>query len=168
MADERQTVLIVYYSETGHTRAVADALDKALDATVERIEAPLFDGRHGFWLFSWRLVSALAGLAAKIAPPRHDPAGFDLVILASPVWGGRLSTPMRGYLKRFRGRFRNVAYATTQTGENPGRSFTDFGQLAGRRGIARLSVSEPDRRDHRDTRKIAEFAADLQAAMQPD
>ncbi|MEK9661645.1 MAG: hypothetical protein VW644_07925 [Alphaproteobacteria bacterium] len=168
MAEDRHTVLIVYYSETGNTRAVADALDKALDATVERISAPLFDDHRSFWLFSWRLVTALVGGAAKVAPPQHDPAGFDLVVLASPVWGGRLSTPMRGYLKDFRGRFRNVAYVSTQTGEHPGRIFTDFAQILHKHGIARLSVSEPDRRSHHDTKKIADFAADLRAAMQPD
>lgn len=172
MSDRRRTALIAYYSETGNTRAVAEALDRALDsgyeATVERIVAPLFKDRQGFWLFAWRVASALFGATATIAPPRHDPAGFDLVVLASPVWCGRLSTPMRGYLWALRGRFRNVAFVTTQAGTNPGRAFTEFAKYTGRPGYARLWIGEDNRRSHDDAKKIADFADMLLAQAAED
>lgn len=163
MARGKRTILIVHYSETGHTEAVATALDKALDATVERLTAPRLAGRRGFWAFMWRAVTALAGRAATIAPPRHDPAGFDLVILAAPVWGGRLATPMRAYLERFRGRFGNVAFVATLSSGNASRIFDDFAALTGQAGDARLTLSNADRQQHRDSKKIADFAAALSA-----
>jgi menaquinone-dependent protoporphyrinogen IX oxidase len=161
MTDKRQTVLIVYYSETGHTRAVAEALDKALDATLEPLAAPALAGRTGFWMFCWRAFGALAGRSEAIDAPRHDPAGFDLVVLASPVWAGRLSTPMRGYLARFGRRCPRVAYVTTQSSSNPAGAMKEFAHLTGQDGVARLSLSDADRRDHRDARLIADFAGSL-------
>jgi hypothetical protein len=167
MARDRRTVLIVYYSETGHTEGAVAALDKALDATVERIEAPGLAGHRGFWAFVWRALSALSGRAAAIAPPRHDPAGFDLVVLASPVWAGRLATPMRGYLRRFARRVGPVAWLVTQSGENPGRAFADFAALTGQTGIARLALSDADRAQFRDAKKIADLVSALNAAAPP-
>jgi hypothetical protein len=168
MTSEPQTILIVYYSETGHTRAAAQALDEALDATVEPLSAPLLSGRRGFWMFCWRTLTAIVGRAAEIEPPRHDPAGFGLVVLASPVWAGRLSTPMRSYIERFRRRFGRVAFVTTQSGANDSRAFADFARLTGHAGIARLSLSDADRRQHRDAKKLADFAERLKTQDAPD
>ncbi len=161
MASERQTVLIVYYSESGRTRAAAAGLDKALNATVEPLNAPLLIGRTGFWMFCWRALNAILGRAAAIEPPLHDPAGFDLVILASPVWANRLSTPMLGYLQRFQRRFKRVAFVTTQSDGDTSRAFSDFARLTGQSGVARLSLSDTDRRQHHDVKKIADFVAAL-------
>lgn len=167
-SDGKRTALVVYYSETGHTHDAAEALDHALAkdfvATVERLAAPGLDGRTGFWAFCWRALTALAGRGATIAPPQHDPAGFDLVVLAAPVWAGRLATPMRGYLERFGKRIRHAAYVTTNSGDNAERALADFATLVGRPGVATLALSDADRRDHHDARKLAEFAAVLAAA----
>ena len=167
MARDRRTILIVYYSETGHTEAAVAALDRALDATVERIAAPGLAGPAGFWSFVWRALSALAGIGATIEPPRHDPSGFDLVVLASPVWAGRVATPMRGYLRRLGRRIGPVAYLVTRSGDGDGRAFADLAALTGQAGIARLALSDIDRKQFRDAKKLADFAEALNAALPP-
>lgn len=168
MSEDRQTVLVVFYSETGHTRDVAEALDKALDATLEPLAAPALAGRTGFWMFCWRAIGALAGRGAVIDAPQHDPAGFDLVVLASPVWAGRLSTPMRGYLERFGRRCHRVAFVTTQSSANATGAMKDFVRLAGSSGVGRLSLSDTDRRSHRDAKLIADFVETLKSQTTTD
>lgn len=165
MANDRRAILIAWYSETGHSEEAALALDKALDATIEEIRCPLYEDRHGFWLFCWRAITALFGRAAAIEPPRHDPAGFDLVVLVAPVWAGRLATPMRGYLEQFRGRLHKVAYVATLSGDDAGRAFADYAALTGQPGVGRLALSDADRNGHRDTKLLADFARTLVAGL---
>lgn len=168
MTSARKTVLVVFYSESGNTRAVADALDKALDATLEPLSAPALQDRFGFWMTCWRAFGALTGRAAHIDAPKHDPAGFDLVILASPVWAGRLSTPMRGYLQRFGNRCRDVAFVTTQTGATARGAMSEFARLTGKPATSTLCVSDADRRTHHDAKKIADFAESLKPSAPND
>lgn len=165
MQSERKTVLIVCYSDTGHTRDATEALDKALDATVEYLRAPLLDGHHGFWMFCWRALGAMFGRSVDIDPPQHDPAGFDLVVLATPIWAGRASTPIRAYLESFHRRFHNVAFVTTQSGASTGRALTDLASLTGQQPVATLSLSDADRHDYQDARKLADFAETLIRAV---
>ncbi len=88
--------LVVYYSRTGHTEQVAKALAERLGADLEPIREKR--SRLGFMEY-WRSGrESLFGILPTIEPSQHDPAGYDLVILGSPVWASQPSTPMRAYL----------------------------------------------------------------------
>jgi len=84
--------LVSYYSRTGHTKKVAELLAEQLSADLEAI-----------WVATEKNVGTLAmqaflSLKAKIAQTTKDPASYDLVLVGSPVWGGRMSSPIRTYL----------------------------------------------------------------------
>jgi menaquinone-dependent protoporphyrinogen IX oxidase len=71
--------LVVYYSKTGTTKAVAGAAQKKLCCDLDEI---LYDQKEA------------AIQTAK------DPAEYDRVILLSPVWAFSLAEPVKLYLKK--------------------------------------------------------------------
>jgi flavodoxin len=87
-------ILIAFYSWTGHTETLAQALGKKLGADVVRIE-PLEDpgkkiGKEG--------MKALFGQREAIKPVQVDLAGIDHLVIATPVWIASVPPYTREYL----------------------------------------------------------------------
>lgn len=79
--------LVLYYSRTGNTARVAEAIAAELGADLEALQDPThYAGALGFLKAS---RDALTGGVAALAPLEHDPAGYDLVIVGQPVWANR-------------------------------------------------------------------------------
>ena len=81
---------IIVYSHTGHTLSVARKLRAALSAAGHAVD-----------LKQLRTVGSLP-LNAETAELEAVPqiAGYDALVLGSPVRGGRMSAPMAAYLER--------------------------------------------------------------------
>lgn len=80
---------IVYYSHTGHTRQVGEAIQKGI----------LQRGRNQVSLVGLEPLQPFS-LAAESALITNSPEieSFDLLILGTPVHGGRLSGPLYAFL----------------------------------------------------------------------
>ena len=89
-------VLTVYYSRSGNTEKAAKRIHESLGGDIELISEPT--NRKGIlgWLRSGGQNSQRK--VAEINPPKYDPGEYDLVVLASPIWAGMVSAPMRGYM----------------------------------------------------------------------
>jgi hypothetical protein len=76
---------------------VVKKIHKCIGGDLELISEQV--SRKGFigWLKSGSGNSKRE--VAKIDKTQYDPADYDLVILASPIWAGTVSSPMRGYIK---------------------------------------------------------------------
>ena len=131
--------LIVYYSRTGHTEEVAEAIAADLEADIVRIE-DLADrtGARGYLRSG---LDALRGRSSSIRPTETDPADYDLVIVGSPVWSGRLSAPVRTYIADNKTSLKNVAFFCTEGGYGGPRVFKTMQDLCGRDPIATLEVT---------------------------
>lgn len=96
-AGPRRT-LVVCHSRTGTTEALARAAAEALGADFRTIE-PLEP-----YAAEYADMTALAreekrtGARRELKGPLPDASGYDLVVVASPVWWGGLSTPVSTYL----------------------------------------------------------------------
>jgi hypothetical protein len=95
-------VLIAYFSRSGVTERLARQLADRLGADLDHVQprAP-YSGAGGFFRGVWHSM-------LRRAPPvesARDPGVYSMVVFGSPVWAGRLSAPMRSYLKRRHGRF---------------------------------------------------------------
>jgi flavodoxin len=86
------TIRIVYYSWKGHTQKVATALAKLLDAELIRIE-PVSEGS-----VAGKAIKALLKMKSPIKPTKTDLAGVDTLIVASPVWAGKVPAYVNTYL----------------------------------------------------------------------
>jgi flavodoxin len=151
--------LIVFHSRTGHTRRVAQALARRLDADVDeiRIVQPL----HGIAGYAMCAIEAVAGLAPALRPGTRDPAAYELVVVGTPVWFWSLASPVRSWLESQRPK-RRVAFFCTMGGSGAGRVFATMAALAGRRPAATLALLERELAGPFE-RKVDAFAARLLA-----
>jgi len=113
--------LVVYYSNSGNTRTVAQKVAGVLGADLEEIverkhRAPLLDEQGkavGGMGMPKAALSALLGVGSGIESAKNDPADYDLVVVGTPVWVGSLVPPVRSYLRRNRKRIKSVALFCT-------------------------------------------------------
>lgn len=131
-------MLIVCFSRTGRTHAVAELLARDLDATIETLEDPTpRAGRLGYLRCS---RDALLRRAPRIAPRAHDPADYDLVLIGTPVWNASPSAPVRAFLLRERARLPEIAFFLSHGGFGARRVFATMTRLARRAPIATLAI----------------------------
>ena len=86
------TICIVYFSWKGHTEKVAKTLADLLHAEMVRIE-PLTEpgiARQG--------IKAALSMKSPIKPCTTDLAGIDELIVATPVWSGKVPPYVNEYL----------------------------------------------------------------------
>ena len=86
------TTRIAYFSWKGHTEKTATALAKLLDAELVRIE-PAGDIR-----VAGGAMKAFFGMKSQIKPAKSDLAGIDTLVVASPVWAGKVPPYVNAYL----------------------------------------------------------------------
>jgi flavodoxin len=81
--------LVVFYSRSGKTKQVAEKITELLKADLEEvIDLKSRKGIFG-WLSAGKDASKKNG--ATIAAIKKQPAQYDLVILGTPVWAGKMS-----------------------------------------------------------------------------
>ena len=146
--------LIVYYSRSGVTRRVAQALAERLGADVEELVDT--KNRSGAVGFAVACKDAIMKKAVPIKPPAHNPADYDLVVLGSPVWAKTMSSAMRAYLtEQGLGIKLAAVFCTTHT-DGIKNTLDDMEQLLSGEVIARAGFRQkPVKRD--------EYQADLDA-----
>ncbi len=91
--------LVVYYSLTEKTHAVAQALAKELGADVRRVE-DVEKPSVTWWFIVTGAMSAMRGAEAPIKPMHTDLKGYGRVFVGSPVWGGSPSTPINTFIAK--------------------------------------------------------------------
>lgn len=107
-------VLCMYYSRTGHTKETMEEIAQALDAElVELTDGVDRSGPGGAVRCG---LDAMRRTTRKIRPFETDRPleSYRLVILGSPIWAGRCSSVVRGFLKEYGGRLENVGYVVTR------------------------------------------------------
>jgi len=85
-------IRVVYYSWKGHTEKVAAALAKLLDAELVWIEPVRDCGVAG------KAMKAFLGLRSPIKTTKTDLTGVDTLVIASPVWAGKVPAYVNTYL----------------------------------------------------------------------
>ena len=109
-----QRVLIAYFSWSGKGKQVAESLSIEWNADVEVItDARRRAGWLGYLRSTWE---AVRGIPARIETTQFDPTNYDLVILGTPVWAGKMSSPIRSYIEQHSQRLNRVAVFVTQGG----------------------------------------------------
>lgn len=157
--------LLVYYSRTGYTASVARELADASGWDVEQIQDR--HARQGSWGFVRCLFDVLSGRHPAIQATHRSPCDYAVTVLGAPVWMGRLSSPIRSYIRERRAEFGALAFFCTYGGRGAEVAARQCEALAGRPLAARLFITdvEVDRGSYWD--KLGEFQrriADLTGA----
>ena len=89
--------LIVYFTLTGHNKIISAELQKQLNAPVAELK--LVSERSGIWGFIVSGYENFFDKDAELQPFTTDLAPHNPIIICSPVWMGKLSSPARTFLK---------------------------------------------------------------------
>lgn len=91
--------LVVYYSLTGKTDVVAQALAHELGADLRRVE-DVEKPSVTWWFMMSASFAALRGAEAPIQPIDTGLQGYDRVFVGSPVWAGSPATPINAFMAK--------------------------------------------------------------------
>jgi len=91
-------ILIVYYSLTGNTRFIADALNDSIEADILEIKPIKELNADSSSRFVWGGYQSTMKKKPKLVDFDIDPLEYDLIILGTPVWAWNISPPMRSFL----------------------------------------------------------------------
>ena len=97
--------LIVYYSNTGSNKYLAEQVAKRLNAPLEPI-------RPRFRNVPLLMISSLLGLGSAIHPFKHDTENIGKLIICGPIWMGTLIAPVRQVIKKYRDRVDHIEFIT--------------------------------------------------------
>jgi hypothetical protein len=89
--------LIVYYSLTGKNRIISAELKQQLKADIAELKTA--DDRTGIWGFIVSGYENIFDKDAGLQPVTVDVAAYNPIILCSPIWMQKLSSPARVFLK---------------------------------------------------------------------
>ena len=98
--DAAGKTLIVYYSRTGNTKAVCEALQKELGCDIMEIK-DLTD-RQGRWGYYTAAFGSIFGTHTGIDPAAFNLAPYENIIVGSPVWAGKPGAAIRTFIEENR------------------------------------------------------------------
>ena len=95
----QQKVLVIYYSQTATTKAVAQELAAKLGADVEEIVPVVpYEGDFQATIARWQQERE-QGVLPELKPIEADLAQYDVIFLGYPVWGGTYAPPVAAFLE---------------------------------------------------------------------
>lgn len=134
--------LIVYFSRTGTTKKLAEDIKKSLKCDIE----PITEDRNRKGVIGYLKSGREAGAEKTplIHPPKKDLSKYDLVIIGTPIWVGKMSSPVRSFLKNNICNFKKVAFFCTMGGSKPDKTFAGMADVAGKKPLATIAVKTID------------------------
>ena len=92
-------VLVLYYSQTGATKTVAEEIQKQLDADIASIEIENpYDGDFQQTIARCQDEKA-NGILPKVKPFEVNIEDYDIIFLGYPIWFGSYAPPVEALLK---------------------------------------------------------------------
>jgi len=152
-------ILVAFYSRSGNTKKVAEAISEILKCDKEEI----FDmkNRKGISGFLSAGTDANLRRLTVIREIKNNPSLYDLVIVGTPVWSSNISTPIRTYLSLYKGDFKKVAFFCTRLGSDSKKVFDDMKNLSQKTPLALLELTSREGVRNQYTQKVKEFIKNL-------
>ena len=95
---KQPSVLLVYYSRSGNTEALAREIARKLAADIIRIESAAYSLDYRGWRRASR--DADSEVLAQIEPEVVDLSPYRLVFLGSPIWWYRPAPPLWTFVEK--------------------------------------------------------------------
>ena len=153
--------LVVYYTRTGNSKFAAETIAAELGADMEEVVD--LKSRQGKLAYMSCGRDAMSGKETEIAQTNRNPADYDLIVIAQPVWAWSPTPAIRTYVNKndlsgkkvalfFGGSSLREAVEKTKA-LMPNSAF-----------VGELAVDEPLKNREEAERKIAEWCSTLQKA----
>ena len=130
--EEAPKMLVVYYSQTSNTKAVAEEIAKRLSADIEEIiAAQPYDGDFQATVERGKQERA-EGILPDIQPLTKDITQYDVIFIGFPVWFGTYAPPVATFLDQVDLRGKKIV------------PFCTFGSGGLESSVKNLAVAEPN------------------------
>ena len=152
--------LVVFYSRTGNTKRIAEAVSTGLQCDLEELVDT--KKRGGFLGYMKSARNAGSGKETEIGEIQKNPGEYDVVIIGTPVWVGKMAPAIRTYLNRYRDQLKSVAFFCTSGNGTNQKSFSAMEEICGKAPVATLEVSGKDAKQDRYSDKVHAFVGGFQ------
>lgn len=96
--NKNDNVLVIYYSQKGATRTVAEELQRQLGADIMEIEASTpYDGDYEATISRW-MSETENNARVEINPVDINLEDYSTIFIGAPIWGGKFASPMQTFL----------------------------------------------------------------------
>jgi flavodoxin len=148
---------IIYHSETGNTRHVAQHLAMACDGKLVEVNDTAEYLRLTRFLV--RCKRARGEEKTTVEPASVDVSGFDLVIFGSPVWAFKPTPAIHAAIDAVKGCEGKTAAAFCTHGGRPGQTDETFRRWIEARGMTLSAVADIDMKDIENEKKTKELVS---------
>jgi menaquinone-dependent protoporphyrinogen IX oxidase len=156
--------LVVFYSRSGYTRRLARQIAAACDADLE--ELLLARSRLGWGGYVRSALEALTRTPSRLVPLEYDPSNYELVVIGTPIWVWRPSSPIRAYVAQHADAFKHVAFFCTMGGAGAEGVFRELEDKCAHTPIARLALTDREIDSGQFTAPLTAFVDRLRASLQ--
>lgn len=128
-ATSNPRVLVAYYSLTGKTEKVAQAIADASGGQLYKIQvdkAYPSDSSERRKILEQEIED---NYLPPLKPTNINPANYDIIFLGSPVWANHISQPVKSFLAKYNLNGKYVIPFVTHSGGGRGDSFDDVASL---------------------------------------
>ncbi|MGV9172379.1 MAG: flavodoxin family protein [Promethearchaeia archaeon] len=156
--------LVVFYTRTGNTREVANSITERLDANIEELMD--MKKRKGFigWFRSG--YDAFREKTTDLRVTQEKPEEYDVIILGTPVWAGKMTPALRTYILDKKENFKKVAFFCTEGGPGAEDLFASLENLCGKSPIATEEILAKEVKKGIYVEKVKEFVQEIQESTQ--
>lgn len=158
-------ILVVFYSRSGTTAEFAGRVAAELEGDCERLQDVEFLRRLGPIGFVRSILDVVFRRPAHLQPMTHTLADYDVVLVGTPVWAGRASTPVSTWLSQHGHEVRTTAFFCTMGGRGSEDTFAQMQQLAQNAPIATCAISARDMQKDLAVEKVAGFVLAIKGAL---
>ena len=130
--------LVVFYSRTGITKKVGEALAAKLGADIEEIKDTVNRSGAKGYLLSGR--DAMRRKLTTLEPQSKNAFEYDLVVIGTPIWAWNMSAPIRTYVTEQKNNFKNVAFFCTMGGSGNEGTFSEMTEVIGKQPLGILAL----------------------------
>lgn len=152
--------LVVYFSQTGNTKKVADIIAKEEKADLEQIK----EAKKRYTGFGWILFSGVSGMLkrkSEIKQVEHSPDEYDLIYVGTPVWGWNLVPAVRSYLSENKIKGKKIALFCTMGSSGEDKTFKSMKELIeGCEIVGELAVKDKEAKEGAEE-KVKEWLAGI-------
>ncbi len=110
-------VLVVYYSLTGNTKLIAEAIAESINSDILELKPVKELDADGGSKYFWGGYQATMKIKPKLKPFDTNPLEYDLIILGTPVWAWTYTPPIHSFLSKFDLSGKDVALWTCSDGD---------------------------------------------------
>jgi len=147
--------LVIYYSRTGITRKVADAIGREMKCEI----AEITENKNRLGILGYIACGreALKKICPRINRFSIDPNNYDMIVIGTPVWAGKMASPVRTFITANKSKIKQVSFFSTQGSKNDQGVFKDMFETLDKEPKATLMLPTKEVRKNLFGKKLRNF-----------